>query len=32
MLSGNQYKVFVASKKWYKGWYMFTIDNVTQQI
>ena len=27
MLSGNQCKYLSPSKKWYKGWYMFTIDN-----
>ena len=27
MLKGNQCKYLSSSKKWYKGWYMFTIDN-----
>ena len=27
MLSGNQCKYLSPNKKWYKGWYMFTIDN-----
>ena len=27
MLSGNQVKYLSPQKKWYKGWYMFTIDN-----
>ena len=27
MLKGNQCKYLSPSKKWYKGWYMFTIDN-----
>ena len=29
MLSGNQVKYLSPSKKWYKGWYMFTIDNAS---
>jgi hypothetical protein len=27
MLSGNQCKYLSPGKKWYNGWYMFTIDN-----
>ena len=27
MLSGNQCKYLSPNRKWYKGWYMFTIDN-----
>ena len=27
MMTGNQVKYLSPSKKWYKGWYMFTIDN-----
>ena len=27
MLSGNQVKYLSPKKKWYHGWYMFTIDN-----
>jgi hypothetical protein len=27
MLSGNQVKYLSPNKKWYHGWYMFTIDN-----
>ena len=27
MLSGNQVKYLSPQKKWYHGWYMFTIDN-----
>ena len=27
MFSGNQCKYLSPNKKWYKGWYMFTIDN-----
>ena len=27
LLSGNQCKYLSPQKKWYKGWYMFTVDN-----
>jgi hypothetical protein len=27
MLSGNRCKYLSPNKKWYNGWYMFTIDN-----